>query len=217
MEDEPTRRKRGNFRGKKKLFDLERIVDRKETELAEVGEALGPIEFMTRKKAITMALLSKTSNLKEREGTDKVSKMMLSYDNDRAPNAQEKITGEDIPPRLLGYFPYKAMGTKANKPELVKELTFRHVEYDNKLGVRSLQGLLKEAEQSRLLKELASDLLARGLPSEGMKLASMLVLLKHDCIEKSEGTGGKYSIDFQKFFLKLCPDLDETIFEEQQE
>ena len=53
MEDEPTRRKRGNFRGKKKLFDLERIVDRKEAELAEVGEALGPIEFVTRKKAIS--------------------------------------------------------------------------------------------------------------------------------------------------------------------
>ena len=50
-----------------------------------------------------------------------------------------------------------------------------------------------------------------------MKLASMLVVLKHDCIEKSEGTGGKYSIDFQKFFLQLCSDLNETIFEEQQE
>jgi hypothetical protein len=44
----------------------------------------------------------------------------------------------------------------------------------------------------------------------------MLVLLRQDCTEKSESTGGKYRVDYTKFFFKLCPDLDETIFEEQE-
>ena len=154
--------------------------------------------------------------LKEKEGTEKVSKMMSTYDTNRTPNAQERITGEDIPPRLLGYFPYRSLCCKKNKPELMKELGFRNLEYDDKEGVRNLQGILKEAEQSRLKKELASELLARGFQSDGIKIPSMIVLLKHDCVEKSESTGGKYSIDFSKFFFKLCPDIDETIFEEQE-
>jgi hypothetical protein len=138
---------------------------------------------------------------------------------DFKPNAQEKIglekiTGEDIPPRLLGHFPCRAFGVKANRSELMKELSFRHVQLNNELRVRSLQGVLKEAEQSRLTKEVSSESLARGSPSEGLKLASMLVLLNHDCTEKNESTGGKHSVDFTKFFLKLCPDTDETIFED---
>jgi hypothetical protein len=50
----------------------------KEAELAAVGRALGPIEFAKRQQAIPKALLSKTSNLKEKEGTEKVSKMMTT-------------------------------------------------------------------------------------------------------------------------------------------
>jgi hypothetical protein len=212
----PTRRKRGNYRGKKKLFDFEQIVFLKEAQLAAAARALGPIEFAKRQASITKALLSKSSNLKEKDGTEKVSKMMSSYDNERAPNAQEKIRGEDIPPRLLGYFPYRALGMKANRQELLKELTYRNLEYDHKLGVRLLQGILKAAEQTRLEKELASELLARGYQSEGMKISSKIVLLRQDCAEKSESTGGKYSVNFSKFFCKLCPDVDETIFEEQE-
>jgi hypothetical protein len=188
----------------------------KEAQLAAVGQALGPIEFAKCQSLITKALLSKTSNLKEKEGTEKVSKMMTTCDNEKAPNAQEKITGEDIPPRLLGYFPYRGLGTKNNRPELVKELRYRNLEYDDKQGVRILQGILKVAEQLRLERELACELLARGYQSDGMNLSSKIVLLRHDCAEKNESTGGKYSIDFSKFFFKLCPDIDETIFEEQE-
>jgi hypothetical protein len=59
-------------------------------------------------------------------------------------------------------------------------------------------------------------LLARGFQSDGLKIPFMLILLRQDCTEKSELTGGKYSVDYTKFFFKLCPDLDETIFEEQE-
>ncbi len=191
-------------------------VELKEAELAAVGRALGPIEFAKRQQAILKALLSKTLNLKEKEGTEKVSKMMSTYDTNRTPNAQERITGKDIPPRLLGYFPYRSLCCIKNKPKLMKELGFRNLEYDDMEGVRNLQGILKEAERSRLKKELASELLARGFQSDGMKIPSMIVLLKHHCVEKSELTGGTYSIDFSKFFFKLCPDIDKTIFEEQE-
>jgi hypothetical protein len=44
----------------------------------------------------------------------------------------------------------------------------------------------------------------------------MLVLLRQDCMEKSESTGGKYSVDYTKVFFKLCPDLDEMIFEDKE-
>jgi hypothetical protein len=213
----PARRKRGNYRGKKKLFDFQRAVELKEAELAAVGRALGPIEFAKRKQAIMKALLSKTSNLKEKEGTEKVSKMMSTYDNKKAPNAHEKITGEDMPPHQLGYFPYRSLGIKKNKPDLMKELGFRNLENDKKEGVRNLQaGILKEAEQARLKKKIALELLARGFQSDGLKIPSMLVLLRQDCMGKSESAGGKYSVDYTKFFFKLCPDLDKTIFEGQE-
>lgn len=47
-----------------------------------------------------------------------------------------------------------------------------------------------------------------------MKIAPMIVPLRHASAEKSESTGGEQSIDFRKFFMKLCLDLDETIFED---
>jgi hypothetical protein len=81
--------------------------------------------------------------------------MMTTHDNEKAPNAHEKITGEDMPPCLLGHFPYRSLGVKKNKPELMKELGFRNLEHNEKEGVRNLQGILKEAEQACLKKELA--------------------------------------------------------------
>jgi hypothetical protein len=52
------------------------------------------------------------------------------------------------------------LGIKKNKPKLMKELRFCNLEYNDKEGVRNLQGILKEAEQSRLKIELASELVA---------------------------------------------------------
>jgi hypothetical protein len=48
----------------------------KEAEPAAVGQVLGPIEVTKLQKAILKVHLSKTLNLKEKEGTVKVSKMM---------------------------------------------------------------------------------------------------------------------------------------------
>jgi hypothetical protein len=100
--------------------------------------------------------------VKEKKGTEKVSKMMSTYNNEKAPNAHEKNTGEDIPPHLLGYFPYRTLGIKKNKPGLMKGLGFHNLEYNYKEGVSNLQGIPKETEQSWLKKELASEYIAGG-------------------------------------------------------
>jgi hypothetical protein len=161
-DDEPTRRKRGNYRGKKKLFDLQQILELKEYQLAEVARKLGPIKFCKCQEAIMKAFLSKVSNLKEKDGTEKVTKMMSTYDNDKAPNAQEKLTGEDIPPHLLGYFLYSQLGLKANVAHLKRELEAREVEFDHKLGVRKKVEVLKRSEQRRYQAAVDEDLRRRG-------------------------------------------------------
>jgi hypothetical protein len=100
-EDGPTRWKWGHYCGKKKLFNLQQSLKLKEYQLAEVALALGPIEFAKHQSAITKKLLSKVLNLTEKEGTEKVAKMMSTYDNDRAPNAQEGLPGKTYRPACL--------------------------------------------------------------------------------------------------------------------
>jgi hypothetical protein len=54
---------------------------------------------------------------------------MSPYDNEKALNAHEKITGKDMPLRLLGCCSYRSLGVKENKPELKKELSFCNLKY----------------------------------------------------------------------------------------
>jgi hypothetical protein len=213
-DDGPTRRKRGNYRGKKKLFDLQQILELKEYQLAEVARKLGPIEFCKRQEAITKALLSKVSNLKEKDGTEKVAKMMSTYDDDKAPNAQEKLTGEDVPPRLLGYFLYSQLGLKANVVHLERELEAREVEFDRKLGVRKKLEVLKRSEQRRYEAAVDEDLRRRGYASHpDLKLPAKIELVRQDAKEKEEHVGGEYDVDISKFFKLVSTDVDKTIFD----
>ena len=48
----------------------------------------------------------------------------------KPPNYRQRKQGEDLPPRLLGYFPYKPMGLRANVTELEKELEAREISFD---------------------------------------------------------------------------------------
>jgi hypothetical protein len=214
-EDGPTRRKRGHYRGKKKLFDLQQILELKEYQLAEVALALGPIEFAQRQSAITKTLLSKVLNLKEKEGTEKVAKMMSTYDNNRAPNAQERLTGEDIPPRLLGYFLYSQLGLKANLTHLERELEAREVLFDRKLGVRKKLEVLKLSEQRRFEAVVDADLRSRGYECHpSLKLPAKIELVKQDAKEKEQHVGGEYDVDMSKFFKLVSTDVDKTIFDD---
>jgi hypothetical protein len=55
-EDEPRRRKRGNYRGKKKLLDLKREANKKSNQLAAIVTNLGAQAFNTHMKAIATSL-----------------------------------------------------------------------------------------------------------------------------------------------------------------
>ncbi len=52
---------------------------------------------------------------------------MERMDETKPLNSQQRKQGKDLLPRLLGYFPFKAIGLKANVIELEKELKAREI------------------------------------------------------------------------------------------
>jgi hypothetical protein len=117
-DDGPQRRQRGNISGKKKLFDLQRVVLKKEMGLLEVARHLGSEKFLKRSKSIYDSLTSKEENLREKTGKEKLTILIARINETKPPNYRQRKQGEDLPPRLLGYFPYKPIGLKANVTEL---------------------------------------------------------------------------------------------------
>jgi hypothetical protein len=96
-EDKPKRRKRGNYRGKKKLLDLEREMVKKSKQLAVIATNLGAQAYTTRMNAIATSLKSKADNLLERSSDLKVRMMMASFDMpDKQANARQQKRGEDM-------------------------------------------------------------------------------------------------------------------------
>jgi hypothetical protein len=79
---------------------------------------------------------------------------MARIDKNKPPNYRQRKQGEDLPPRLLGYFPYKPMGLKANVTELEKELEAREIYFDRKLTVTRKVKILKEDEPRRLERQV---------------------------------------------------------------
>jgi hypothetical protein len=109
----PKRRNRGNNRGKKKLFDLERVAKEKEAQLAEVARTLGADEHLARCKRIETCLKSKDENLCEKSGKVKNQKLMERIDENQAPNARQRKRGEDSPATTpIGTLPTWTIGTQ---------------------------------------------------------------------------------------------------------
>jgi hypothetical protein len=66
-------------------------------------------------KIIATSLKSKANNLPVRSSNVKVRTMMATFDMPNKPeNARQRKRGEDMPPRLLGYFPYIPVGRTIN-------------------------------------------------------------------------------------------------------
>jgi hypothetical protein len=215
-EDEPKRRKRGNYRGKKKLLDLEREANKKSNQLAAIATKLGTQAYNIRIQAIGTCLKSKADNLLERSSDTKVETMMATFDTkDKQANARQRKRGEDMPPRLLGYFPYVPVGRRINMSELDKELRTRNVAFELTLKVTKKCDLLKTDEARRQEKQVDSDLTTRGYQFQGLKLPAKLQLLRQDITEKEESTNGEYDVDISRYFKLQSPDVDETIFEEE--
>jgi hypothetical protein len=210
----PQWRQQGNRSGKKKLFDLQRMVMKKERELLAVAKHLGPENWLKRSKSIYESLTSKEENLREKTGKEKSNKLMARIDENKPPNYRQRKQGEDLPPRLLGYFPYKPMGLKANVTELEKELEAREISFDRKLTVTRKVKILKEDEPRRLERQVEVELRTRGYEWTGLKLPAKIQLLKQDMEEKEEHAGGEYDIDVLKYFKLVSSSIDQSIFED---
>jgi hypothetical protein len=163
--DKPKRRKQGFNQDRKKLLDLEHVANNKGKELVVIARKLGAKAFNRRIKAIDTSLKSKSGNLL------KVRTMMDTFGKpDNQPNVRQKKRGKDMPPRLLGYFPYVPFGRTINMSELDKELTTRNVTFELILKVKKRCKLLKKDEVRRLEEQVDTGLASHGYVFKGLKL-----------------------------------------------
>jgi hypothetical protein len=215
-EDEPKRWKHGNYQGRKKLLGLEREANKKSNQLAAIATKLGTQAYNTHIKAIGTCLKLKADNLLKRSSHTKAGTMMATFDKpDKQANVRQRKRGEDIPPRLLGYFPYVPVGRTINMSELDKELRTRNVAFKLTLKVTKKCDLLKKDEARRKEEQVDANLTAQGYQFHGLKVAAKIQLLRQDIIEKEETMNGEYEVDMTKYSKMLSSDVDETIFEEE--
>jgi hypothetical protein len=155
-------------------------------------------------KTIATSLKSKADNLLERSSDVKARKMLATFDMpNKQANARQRKRGEDMPPRLLGYFPYVPVGRTMNIGELEKELRARNVTFEPTLKVTKKCDLLKLDEVRRREEELDADLTARGYEFQGLKMPAKLQLVRQDIMEKEDSTNGEYEVDTTKYFKLL--------------
>jgi hypothetical protein len=107
-------------------------------------------------------LTSKEENLRERTGKDKSKQLMARIDEAKPPNYQQRRKGKELPPRLLGYFPYRPIELKANVTELEKELKAREISFDSRLNVTRKAKILKENKPRCLERQVKDKLRTRG-------------------------------------------------------
>jgi hypothetical protein len=76
--------------------------------------------------------------------------------------------------------------------------------------------LLKKDKVWRFEEQVDAALTSRRYIFIVLKLPAKLQLLRQDIMEKEESTNGEYGIDITKYFKLLPPEVDKTIFEEQE-
>jgi hypothetical protein len=188
---------------------------KKETELLEVARHLGPKKFLKRSKSICKSLtLKEENNLREKTGKEKSKQLMERIDETKPPNSRQRKQGEDLPPRLLGNFPFRAIGLKANVIELGKELEAREISFDRKITVTRKAKLLNNTNRVAWRGKFEVELRTRGYEWTGLKLPAKIQLLKQDMEDKEEHAGGEYDIDVLKYFKLVSTSIDKSIFED---
>jgi hypothetical protein len=139
--------------------------------------------------------------------------MLSKLDNNKTNVAMNK-RGEDIPPRLLGYFPYKHLWKRVNVNELKKELDCRGVEnWTTKDGPTKGLKILKAVEKKRFEETVEKALTDRGKTFVGLSITGNLTRLNDIMKMNEESTNCEFNVDFSKFFKKQAANLDVTIFE----
>ena len=138
---------------------------------------------------------------------------MISTLEKHKQSALERIQGEDLPPRLPGYYPYQPLSLTVNICQLVKELEARDENtYDPKSGVKKGVAILKVTEKKRLENDVEKKLLARGKTFATLSVQEKITHLKTSMQELEETYCGEFDVDINKYF-KMVGDLDEGLFE----
>ena len=99
--------------------------------------------------------------------------------------------------------------------ELDKELRTWNVAFELTLKVTKKCDLLKRDEARPQEEQVDAELTARGYQFHGLKLPAKLQLLRQDITEKEETSNGEYEVDTTKYFKRLSPDVNRTIFEDE--
>jgi hypothetical protein len=104
--------------------------------------------------------------------------MMATFDMpDKPENTCRRKRGEDMPPCLLGYFPYVPVGRTINISELEKELRTRNVTFEPTLKVTKKCKMLKKDGVRRVEEQIDANLTAQGYQFHGLKLPAILQLI----------------------------------------
>jgi hypothetical protein len=109
--------------------------------------------------------------------------------------------GEDIPPRLLGYFPYNHLRKRVNVNELKKELDCRGVgNWTIEDGPTKGLKILKTVEKKRFVEETVEKALAdRGRIFVGLSITEKLTCLNDTMKTNEERTNDEFHVNFGKF------------------
>jgi hypothetical protein len=153
-------------------------------------------------------------NLKGQQTKEIVSEKVSKLDKNKTNVAMNK-RGEDIPPWLLGYFPYNHLQKCLNVKELKKELDHHCVKIwvisdGPTKGLKTLKAI-----QKKRFEEIGEKALTDwGKTIVRLSITRKLNDLKNRMKTNEESTDGDLNVDFNKFFKRQATNLDVTIFEE---
>jgi hypothetical protein len=157
--------------------------------------------FRNAQREYQTQLTSMEENLKAQQAKERVSEMLSKLDNNKTNVAMDKRGREDIPPQLLGYFPYNHLGKRVNVNELKKELDCRGVEnWTIKDGPTKGLKILKTIEKKRFEETVEKALTDRGKTFVGLSITEKLTRLDGIMKTNEESKNGEFNVDFGKFF-----------------
>ena len=167
-----------------------------------VGSEFAPEEDGKHVTALRKSLISKDETIRAKDNRQKVEKMDVAQDLCKPPNAQMRRVGEDIPPRLLGYFPFSEFRLNKAVPILEQELNRRGIKFHGYLNVTAKLDLLKAHEKNRYEQMVNQELGKRGMSccdSVNLDLNKKLKLLQQDACDNNETLSSIYRVTRPSF------------------
>jgi hypothetical protein len=124
----------------------------------------------------------------------KVSKMLSKLDKNKT-NVTMNKRREDIPPRLLGYFPYNHLWKRVNVNELKKELDCHGVKnWAICDGLTKGLKMLKTVEKKRFEETVEKAMMDRGKTFVGLSISEKLTRPNDTMKTNEESTNGEFDV-----------------------